>query len=386
MRHRVLTNRVLIAVVPAMLVWGTMSFGGPSPDEDWAGLVSTAQVSLEEAIDLGMRKAGSGRMFCAELERDRVGLVYSLDIVQGETMRNILIDAATGDVVQDLLEHEDHTRAVSTNKVGMKPSIRKALERYPGKAFYAIHFNAKDRPGTLVSLVHDGEAMSVVVNGVSGEVSLREEFFEEIQKDDFTRAFAEDKAFLGPTGRNAYFVLEPGYQLVFEGTEEGEQMRTSWTVLDKTRVIDGVTTRAIEEREYRADGKPYFNLNYYAISAKSGNVYYFGETLESTGEMEWESGRNDCHYGLMMPAIPLVGAKYYAEIAPHIAMDRNVVESVTETVATPAGVFRNVIRTLETNPLEPDAADRDWWAPGVGLVQQGPDGEMKLVSYGFVEH
>ncbi len=379
-------SRIFLRAAISALVLGPVAFAGPSPDENWAEMVATVKFSLQEAIDRGMKEAGSGKMYCAELERDRVGLVYSLDIVQGNTMRNIVVDATKGDVVENILEHEDHTKAVDTNKIGMKPSMQKVLAIYPGgKPFYAIHFNVKDRPGTLVSLVHEGKAMSVVVDGVSGAVSLRDEFFAELEKDDFTRSFAEDKALLGPTGRNEYFILEPGYQLVFEGEEEGEQMRMSWTVLDETRVIDGVTTRAIEEREYHADGKPYFNLNYYAISKKTGNVYYFGETLESSGEMEWESGRNDCHYGLMLPSIPLVGARYYTEIAPNIAMDRNVVESVTDTVATPAGRFKNVVRTLETNPLEPDATDRDWWAPGVGLIQQGADGGMKLVSYGFIE-
>src|SRR5207249_3782107 len=59
--------------------------------------------------------------------------------------------------------------------------------------------------------------------------------------------FAISSCKLQTTGRNDYFVLEPGFQLVLEGGGTKVEI----TVLDETRTIDGVVTRVVEEREWR---------------------------------------------------------------------------------------------------------------------------------------
>jgi hypothetical protein len=51
------------------------------------------------------------------------------------------------------------------------------------------------------------------------------------------------------TGRNEFFVLEPEFRLVLEGNNE----RLAITVLDETKTITGITTRIVEEREWRND-------------------------------------------------------------------------------------------------------------------------------------
>jgi hypothetical protein len=55
------------------------------------------------------------------------------------------------------------------------------------------------------------------------------------------------------------------------------------------------------------------------------------------------------------------------------------VVSLTETMETPAGKFTKVLKTVETTPLEPDAKESKFCAPGVGLIKDGP---CKLVSHG----
>jgi hypothetical protein len=50
-----------------------------------------------------------------------------------------------------------------------------------------------------------------------------------------------------------------------------------------------------------------------------------------------------------------------------------------ETIRTPAGEFRNCLKTEETTPLEPGVKEYKYYARGVGLVQ---DGALKLVKYG----
>src|SRR6266540_2665469 len=57
--------------------------------------------------------------------------------------------------------------------------------------------------------------------------------------------FAIDPAQLASVGRNPYFILEPGYFLILrEGATE-----IVVRVLDETKVVDGVETRVVEERE-----------------------------------------------------------------------------------------------------------------------------------------
>ncbi len=60
-------------------------------------------------------------------------------------------------------------------------------------------------------------------------------------------------------------------------------------------------------------------------------------------------------------------------------MDRAEILSQNETLRTPAGEFKKVLKTAETTPLEPGVTELKYYGWGVGLVQ---DGAMKLVEYG----
>src|SRR5262245_35067575 len=79
----------------------------------------------------------------------------------------------------------------------------------------------------------------------------------------FTDTFAVDEKDLVSSGRNPYFILEPGYQLVLENKKKKEVLVI--TVLEETRKIGGVETRVIEERE-TVDGQPKeVSRNFFAI-------------------------------------------------------------------------------------------------------------------------
>ena len=81
----------------------------------------------------------------------------------------------------------------------------------------------------------------------------------------------------------------------------------------------------------------------------------------------------------MMPGQQLLKGRYYQEIAPKIAMDRAEIASLTESIKTPAGEFKNCLMTEETTPLEPDVKEHKTYMDGIGLVQ---DGSLKLVKHG----
>ncbi|MDZ7270680.1 MAG: hypothetical protein ONB17_03600 [candidate division KSB1 bacterium] len=187
----------------------------------------------------------------------------------------------------------------------------------------------------------------------------------------WTTDFQWERPYLTSTGRNPYFVLEPGWVLELA---DGEH-RLTVTVLQDTIRVDGVWCRIVEERETKGGELVEVSRNYFAISKRSNSVYYFGEDAGGA----WQSGQGGARFGLMMPGLPLVGARYYEEIAPGVAMDRAEIVSVSDTITTPAGIFSPCLKILETTPLEPLAREYKWYAPDIGLVQ---DGSMKLVSYG----
>ncbi len=219
--------------------------------------------------------------------------------------------------------------------------------------------------------------LAIVMIGVSGGFMLGAD-----DMAHWTNDFSVEKDALSSTGRNHFFILEPGYQL----TLENEKERLVITVLNETKEVDGVETRIVEERETNNGQIVEVSRNYFAISKRTGNVYYFGEDVDiykngkvASHEGAWLSGADGARFGLMMPAVPLVGARYHQEVAPTVAMDRAEIASVTETFKTPAGEFKNCVKTKETTPLEPDVGQKHY-APGIGLIQ---DGGLKLVRHGM---
>jgi hypothetical protein len=190
----------------------------------------------------------------------------------------------------------------------------------------------------------------------------------------YTDAFIVDEKDLGSSGRNPFFILEAGYQLVLESGGDKKETLTI-TVLDETKKVGGVETRIVEERE-TVDGKETeVSRNYFAICKKTNSVYYFGEDAGGA----WLHGEKGARFGMIMPGTVLLGARHYQEIAPGAAMDRAEVISLSETVETPAGKFEKCLKVLETTPLEPEDKSTKYYAPGIGMVREG---KMKLVRHG----
>ena len=207
-------------------------------------------------------------------------------------------------------------------------------------------------------------------------------------QDKFTDTFRVDDADWASTGANPWFILEPGHVLVLEGKDDDEAVRLTITVLDETRKVTGVETRVVEERE-EADGKlKEVSRNFFAISKRTNAVYYFGEDVDiyKDGKVvshdgAWLAGEKGARFGLMMAGTPLLGARYYQEVAPGVAMDRAEIVSLTDTLETPAGKFENVLKIEETTPLE-KGREFKLYAAGIGLIKDGP---LKLTRHGKVK-
>ena len=201
----------------------------------------------------------------------------------------------------------------------------------------------------------------------------------------YTKQFMFDRCDgFSSSGENPFFSLDPGDELTLRGKEDGEQLEVKIEVLNETENVDGTETRVVQETE-KADGElTEISRNFFAICNRDNSVVYFGEEVDiyKDGEVvahegEWRAGDDDARPGIIMPGTNLLGARYFQELAPGVALDRAETVSLSATVTTPAGTFEDCLKTIETTPLEKGTSTK-FYAPGIGLIQDGP---VKLVDY-----
>jgi len=208
---------------------------------------------------------------------------------------------------------------------------------------------------------------------------------------------------------NFYFPLVPGTVFRYEAnvteahTGEMGFLHEDDIVTFDTKPIAGVSARTVRVRTFLDGVLIEDTFDYYAQD-KPGNVWYLGE---DTKEFEyddkgnliatdtsgtWHAGVNGAQPGFIMPKNPqIIGFTFFQENAPaDEAIDQAENLSVTETVSVPAGDFSNVLKTLESSPLEPGVLENKLYAPGIGnvliLENLSPTGEplnrIPLVSVG----
>jgi len=197
----------------------------------------------------------------------------------------------------------------------------------------------------------------------------------------WTDSFGQENCTFSSTGRNRFFILEPGYQLVLQSNEE----KVVITVLNDTKKIGNVETRIVEEREEVNGELKEVSRNFFAICKEHGDAFYFGEDVDDYNDGKivnhsgaWRADEKDSKPGIIMPGTILLGARHYQELAPN-AMDRAEILSDNVTMKTPAGTFRNCIKVEETSGLDPNDKCYKTYASGVGLIQ---DEDLLLTGYG----
>ncbi|HKK09095.1 MAG TPA: PepSY domain-containing protein [Gemmatimonadota bacterium] len=315
------------------------------------------RISRDSAAVVARSQVPGATIESAEYEHEGGRWVWSFDLeVPGRPgIQEVLVDASSGQVVS--VQHE--SAAAEAGEAAQEKEKAEAGER--------------------------GEAGEKAEAGEEGEEAERGEAGE--RREGFRRDFDLSRCDLSTTGRSGYMVLEPGYRLVLEGTESGHEVRLWVTVLEDTLVVDGHPTRVVEEREWHGGALAEVSRNYVAMCPSSGDAYYFGETTDEYRngkvvghEGSWRAGRDGAHAGLLLPGHPEVGEAYFQEVAPGVAMDRARVVSTSEKVDTPAGTFHGCLETRETTPLEPDASETKYYAPGVGLLV---DESLRLVRHGM---
>jgi hypothetical protein len=151
------------------------------------------------------------------------------------------------------------------------------------------------------------------------------------------------------------------------------------TVTDLTKVIDGVRTRVMLDRDINGSRLLEEELSFQAQD-DDGNVWLLGEYPEERegGKVvgapdTWISGVDRARAGIMMRAHPRVGTSSYRQgLSPKIGFrDRARVLRMGRRTCVPLGCYRHVLITDEWNESEPGAHERKFYAPGVGNVRVG---------------
>lgn len=182
---------------------------------------------------------------------------------------------------------------------------------------------------------------------------------------------------------NPYFTLIPGTTF-HSASPDGSQVDV-FTITHQTKMIAGVTVTVIFHTS-TVDGDLAEKTFDYFAQDDDGNVWYLGEDTKEiengkvvSTEGSWRAGVDGAEPGFIMKAAPVVGEEYDQEVAPGVAEDHAEVLALTDTVTVPYGTSTgNVLKTLETTPLEPLLMEHKFYAPG-GV------GQLKVFNLGTGE-
>jgi hypothetical protein len=194
-----------------------------------------------------------------------------------------------------------------------------------------------------------------------------------------------------PDVNNRFFPLTPGRTLVSTGVKDGKAALNMFTTTKRTMIIDGVTTRVVEDRLYLDNVLEERTSDYYAQD-RCGNVWYFGEdtaVLDAHGHRvstdgSFHAGVDGAQPGVFMQAHPGTGRRFRQEWYHGHAEDQYRVLQPSTTVHVPAGTFGHALRTEETTAVEPDVVDNKYFVAGIGQVEEiavkGPAERLELVE------
>jgi hypothetical protein len=308
-----------------------------------------------------------------------------------QTRKNLLVFVAitvlagaaaystTPDVIGQIYDSKEIAHIRSTN-IDTKDHKDKSLMQW---------VSTEESPTTVEEDEEEDDGLRETGGGDTLEEGNDTEQGESDGEDEYTESFRAEDCTFSSTGRNPFFILEPNYQLVLAGGEGGEVAQVTITVLNETRQVNGTETRVVEERETIGGELVEISRNFFAICEDTNSMFYFGEEVDDYEngniighEGAWLAGEDANKAGIIMPGTILLGARYYQEIAPNVAVDRAEIIGMGEVIQTPAGEFSDTLITQETNPLEPDVAELKYYAAGIGLIQEE---DLMLEQYGFIE-
>ncbi len=206
-------------------------------------------------------------------------------------------------------------------------------------------------------------------------------------------------AFQGsPTIDNKWFPLKPGTVYTTTGTVEAEDGTTertvTHTVTGLTKVIDGVKTLVMWDRDYQDGALVESELAFFAQD-KAGAVWLFGEYPEEFEEDKFMGAPNTFIHGISgsqagiaMQAEPQPGTPEYVQA--HAAsvgfLDCGRVLEQNVALCVPTDCYGDVLVIDERNPLEPEVGhQRKHYSAGTGLVKVTAEGGVRQETLDLVQ-
>ena len=261
--------------------------------------------------------------------------------------------------------------------------VDKESEVKDGKAIYEAGIKDKDGKSRDLVITEDGKLVETKTDDAADMATERTERGKKV---------LAGVKFSHPTEiTNPYLPLSSLSQDIFEGTEAGKKTRVERTAkpnLHKTFKIGDQTVEAfvMEDRAFENGQLAEVATDYFAQD-DNGTVYYLGEEVDEykdgkiiNHEGSWSVGKDTSVPGVQLPANPKVGDKFRSEDVSTTIGEIDEVVSITETVTTPAGTYKNCIKVKES--LADGTTEYKYYAKGVGVVREvPPDGDELLISH-----
>ena len=152
-------------------------------DEEEDRAVAKAATSLLQAIDAAQEKMPGGRPFAASSELRRGKLVYAIDVLAGDDVTEVRVDAETGKIKPDEDDDDDDeldevSKAVARSSITLKKAIKAALKRVEDGIALEAWAELDDDDELVFGvrvLTEDKELLDVAVSGKTGKVLVVEE-------------------------------------------------------------------------------------------------------------------------------------------------------------------------------------------------------------------
>lgn len=208
-------------------------------------------------------------------------------------------------------------------------------------------------------------------------------------------AFGEDFAdnFVDPTQigisitPNPYFPLTAGNRWVYEGSfeEDGEEIteRITITVEPEVKLIAGIQCIVVRDVVV-IDEQLIEDTDDWFAQDLDGNVWYCGEEVKDyetfdndqpalpeliSDDGSFKAGRDGDEGGILLPFAPAVGDLFRQELSIANAEDAIEILATDATEASPAASCTNeCLQTFDFSPLDPEAQEHKFYAPGIGKI------------------
>jgi hypothetical protein len=241
------------------------------------------------------------------------------------------------------------------------------------------------------------EAIEECDDVLDARLDLCEALDDAVHEPRFGSAYAADfvdpRAIGGAVAPNPYFPLVAGNRWVYEG---GDATITV-TVTDEIKRIQDIDCVTVTDVESE-DGVVLEDTDDWFAQDVDGNVWYCGETSRNFDvfdndqpvepelvdiEGSWKSGRDGAEAGILIPASPEPGVVIRQEVSYGDAEDAIEIVSITASEDVPGGSCADdCLQTRDFTPLEPEAEESKYYAPGIGLILEVEgDERVELVEF-----